>query len=96
MSSYLYLPKEAAWHSHVGRINSVRSVESQLNILKEVARTGEKADLAAPKAQCKAIISSWMKEKKLDETRKLDKPLADMPMTKQCTIHHIMKGEVSG
>ena len=65
-------------------------------ILQEAVRTGEKANMAAHNAQCKAVISSWMKEKELDETRKLDKLLADMPVTKQRTIRHIVKGEASG
>ena len=37
-----------------------------------------------------------MKEKEWDETRKLNKLLANKPMTKQCTIRRIMKGETSG
>ena len=52
--------------------------------------------MAAHNAQCKVVILSWMKEKELDETRKLDKLLAGMPVTKQHTIRCIVKDEVSG
>ena len=71
-------------------------LKTAISILQEVIRTGENASMVTHNAQCKAVTLAWMKEKELDQTRKLDQLLTDMPVSKQRTLRHIVKGKASG